>query len=73
MAEFDADMKVGRSRVVYAKDGHSMRASHFDERKSLRQWDYIMADHGGLAAITDRAGRRVRCELVAGIIMTEEY
>ena len=63
---FNFETKVGRARTVYAKDGHSIEASHYDEPKTIRQWDYTMAEHGGLAGITDREGRRANITIVGG-------
>lgn len=67
-SSLDPDLKVARSRVVYAQDGHMLHASHYDDQRSLRWWDYCLAEHGGLGGITDRQGQLVSLRLRNGSI-----
>lgn len=57
------DAHVSRNRIVYAKDGHMLHASYYKNQRTLRQWDYYLNEHGGLAGITGRDGKLVGLRL----------
>ena len=64
----DPDIRVARSRVIYARDGHMVHASYYDNQRSLRWWDYCMSEHGGLGGISGRDGQLVSLRLRNGSI-----
>lgn len=60
--------KVSRNRIVYARDGHMVHASHTPYQRTLCQWDYILAEHGGLGGVSARTGELVALRMRNGLI-----